>query len=378
VARLFTPVAAAALAVLSIVNIALAAAATSWQIGTDFRLPYAAAQIGLRDGWSHMYDQVLQRASVLALGHSDLYQPYINLPPWAFLVAPLTLIPYPVAYAIWVTLMVASLVAAALLAAPPDRLVRVIYLGAAFGNLEIALGPGFGQASALVALAIVGSWRLLKAERPVLAGLVLAAISVKPHIALLVPFALLLAGHTRAFLYWAGATAVLAAISLVALQPSGVQAYLSLLATGPSYLVGLPAWTPAAMMGTAVGLPVEALLVAGAAAAAWLYRRQGPEVPIAVGIVATLVVVPYLHAQDFVVLVVAIWMLHRAQLEHLGSRALAVFWVAAAIGIEFPPLMIVAEAALLGLLLYRALVRQRPAQLQRGNPDRLKSGGLWS
>ena len=71
-ARPFTPVAAVALAVLSIVNIALAAAATTWQIGTDFRLPYAAAEIGLRDGWSHMYDPALQRASVLALGHSDL------------------------------------------------------------------------------------------------------------------------------------------------------------------------------------------------------------------------------------------------------------------------------------------------------------------
>lgn len=357
--RLFTPVAAAALAVLSIVNITLAAAATTWQIGTDFRLPYAAAQIGLRDGWSHIYDPVVQRATVLALGHSDLYQPYINLPPWAFLVAPLTLIPYPVAYGIWVALMVACLVAAALLAAPPDRLVRVIYLGAAFGNLEVALGPGFGQASALVALAIVGCWRLLKADRPVLAGLVLALISVKPHIALLVPFALLLAGHTRAFLYWAGASAVLAAASLVALQPSGVQAYLSLLATGPSYLVGLPAWTPAALMSTAVGLPLEALLVAGAGAAAWLYRRQGPGVPIAVGIIATLAVVPYLHAQDFVVLVATMWMLHRAQLEHLGSRALAVFWVAAAIGIEFPPVMIVAEAALLGVLLYPAVVQRR-------------------
>jgi hypothetical protein len=119
VARPFTSVAAVALAVLSIVNIVLAVAATSWQIGTDFRLPYAAAEVGLRDGWSHMYDPAVQRAAVLALGHSDLYQPYINLPPWAFLVAPLTLIPYPVAYGIWVALMVACLVSAALLAAHP-------------------------------------------------------------------------------------------------------------------------------------------------------------------------------------------------------------------------------------------------------------------
>jgi hypothetical protein len=130
VARLYAPAAAVALTVLSIVNLSLAAAATTWQIGTDFRLPYAAAQIGLRDGWSHMYDPLVQRATVLALGHSDLFQTYINLPPWAFLVAPLTVIPYAAGYGIWVALMVACLVAAALLAAPPDRLTRVIYLGA--------------------------------------------------------------------------------------------------------------------------------------------------------------------------------------------------------------------------------------------------------
>ncbi len=361
-ARLLTPAAALALALLSVFNIGLAAAATSWQIGTDFRLPYAAAEIGLRFGWRHMYDADLQRSAVLALGHSDLFYPYINAPPWAFLVAPLTFASYPVAYAICVAVMVICLVAAALLASPSDRLLRVIYLGAAFGSLEIALGPGFGQPAALVALAIVGCWRLLRADRPALAGLVLAVMSVKPHIALLVPFALLLAGHTRAFLYWAAASLALVAVSVVALQPSGVQDFAALLATGPGYLAGHPAWTLAGLLGARAGLPLEALLVAGAAAAAWLYRHQGPEVPIAVGILATLAVVPYLHHQDFVVLVVAIWVLHRAQLEHLDGRRLAVFWVAATIGIEWPPLLVMAEAALLGLLLYPALGRRRTLQ----------------
>ena len=41
------------------------------------------------------------------------------------------------------------------------------------------------------------------------------------------------------------------------------------------------------------------------------------------GILATLIVVPYLHHQDFVVLVVAVWMLHRAELPHLNGRILA-------------------------------------------------------
>ena len=354
--------AAAALAVLSILDIGLAAAATSWQIGTDFRLPYAAAEIGLRQGWSHMYDPDLQRSAVLALGHSDLFQPYLNIPVWAFLVAPMTSIPYPVAYAIWVAAMVSALLAAALLAAPPDRLVRIIYVGAAFGSLDVALGPGFGQPSALVALAIVACWRLLRAGRPALAGLALALMTVKPHIALLAPFALLLAGHLRTFTYWAAAVLALAVISLLALQTSGLEQYFALLATSSSYTVGQPSWTPVGMLGASAGVPVEAVFVAGAATAAWLYRHRGPEVPIAVGIVATLAVVPYLHAQDFVVLMVAIWLLHRAHLEQLDGRWLAAFWVAATLGIEWPPLMIVAEATLLGHLIYMEVGRRRSLQ----------------
>jgi hypothetical protein len=359
VGRLLTPAAVAALVVLTVFDLMLCAAALSWQIGTDFRMPYAAGEIARSHGWQHIYDIALQRPAVLGLGHSDLFYPYLNAPPWAFLVWPLTFLPYPIAYAICVAAMTGCLVAAALLAAPPDRLHRIIYIGSVFGSLEVALGPGFGQPAALVALGIVGCWWLLRADRPVLAGLALALITVKPNIALLVPFALLLAGHTRAFVYWAAATVALAAVSVVALQPSGVQEYLALLATGPAYLANEPAWTMSRLLGSTVGLPLEGAVLIGAAAAVRLYRRQGPEVPIAVGILATLIVSPYMHTQDLVVLVVAIWMLHRAQLQHLNGRVLAGFWVAAIVGIEWTPLLVAIEVILIAILLYPALGHRR-------------------
>jgi Glycosyltransferase family 87 len=368
VGRLLTPAAVAALVVLTVFDVALCAAALTWQIGTDFRMPYAAGEIARSNGWQHIYDIALQRPAVLGLGHSDLFYPYLNAPPWAFLVWPLTFLPYPVAYAICVASMTACLLAAALLAAPSDRRHRIIYVGSAFGSLEIALGPGFGQPAALVALGIVGCWWLLRADRPVLAGLALALISVKPNIAILVPAALLLAGHTRAFIYWAAATLALAAVSVVAVQASGVQDYVALLATGPTYLANEPAWTLSRLLGPRVGLPLEVLVLIGAIAAVWLYRRQGPEVPIAVGIVATLIVSPYMHTQDLVVLVVAIWMLHRARLEQLNGRVLAGFWVAAIVGIEWTPLLVATEVVLIGVLLYPVLGHRRalvPAAAQR-------------
>jgi Flp pilus assembly protein TadB len=52
-------------------------------------------------------------------------------------------------------------------------------------------------------------------------------------------------------------------------------------------------------------------------------------------------------------------MLHRAQLEQLNGRVLAALWVVAVVGIEWTPLLVAAEVALVGILLYPALGQRR-------------------
>ncbi len=53
-------------------------------------------------------------------------------------------------------------------------------------------------------------------------------------------------------------------------------------------------------------------MVAVALLAAGRHRGQGPELPIAAGIVGSLLATPYLGFQDFVMLIVAGWLILRA------------------------------------------------------------------
>jgi hypothetical protein len=61
------------------------------------------------------------------------------------------------------------------------------------------------------------------------------------------------------------------------------------------------------------------VVVAIAVVAAWRHRYQGPEIPIAAGIVGSLLATPYLGFQDFLMLVLAGWLVVRA-----GATALQV------------------------------------------------------
>src|SRR6266853_2493004 len=70
-------------------------------IGIDFHTDLAAAVVGLHQGWPHIYDQSLVAAAQQQLVPTQGSQPFLSPPPVAWLVAPLTLVPYPVAFGIW-------------------------------------------------------------------------------------------------------------------------------------------------------------------------------------------------------------------------------------------------------------------------------------
>ena len=64
----------------------------------DFRLYYAGAQVGLRYGWSHIYDINLHQAAVAALLPAGPWYALLTPAPITWLVAPLTVFGYPAAY----------------------------------------------------------------------------------------------------------------------------------------------------------------------------------------------------------------------------------------------------------------------------------------
>jgi alpha-1,2-mannosyltransferase len=276
----------------------------------DFRLIYGAALVGWQDGYGHLYDLAAQKVAVESLG--AYWSPYLNPPPAAWLGTAFLGLPFPLATAAWTVLIAAAAVLAWLLVAPGLGLTKTAHLALFAGLFPTAFGLMVGQPVALVAAAIAGAWWLAESRRPVLGGLALGLVAIKPQLALLVPVCLLVAGHRRMFAAWLVATALMVVVAVALLGPDGLQRYRDALSLASQ-------WEPTRRYAIAgpLGLGpqvyvVELVVVAVAAFAAWRQRGGGTALPIATGIVASLLFTPYVGFQDFAMLVVAGWLVIRA------------------------------------------------------------------
>lgn len=324
-------------------------------VRNDFRLVYGAALVGWRDGYSRLYDLTAQKAVVESLG--AYWSPYLNPPPLAWLGTPFLALPFDLAILVWTVLLVGAALLAWSLAAPGDRLTRLAHLALFLGLFPTAFGLMVGQPVALVAAAVAVAWWLASRGRPGLAGLALSCIALKPQLALLVPLCLLVAGHWRVVVVWAVVTAVMIVIALVLLGGDGLQRYREALALASQ-------WEPTRRYAIAgpLGLGpqvyvVELVVVAIAVVAAGRQRGRPVGLPIATGIVASLLFTPYVGFQDFAMLVVAGWMVVRSgatsfqvALMVVGYALLELALVVLAVPI------LVAEAALLLSLAWPATV----------------------
>src|SRR5207245_3167721 len=193
---------------------------------SDFRQYFLWSRIGLHAGWNHLYDLSIQRQEWQALGGAGSIQwwPVIEPPAIAWLVAPLALLPFPIAFAAWMMLIVAAFILTARLVAPGTGLVRWTYPAAALAAYPAMYALMLGQSVILVAASVAGSWWLLRRGREIEAGLVLLVILLKPNIALLVPVGLLVAGYRRAFLVWWSGAVVLVIATLLILGTNALTA----------------------------------------------------------------------------------------------------------------------------------------------------------
>jgi hypothetical protein len=293
-----------------------AAAATyisQYAVRNDFRLAYAAATVGIRSGYAHLYDLGAQKLAIESLGPGFNPQPFISPPPLAWLVTPLLVLPFEAALVAWTLLLLAALGWTWYLAAPETGLARAAHLVLLLGVFPVAFGVMVGQPGAWVAAAVATAWWLMRHERPVWAGVVLSLIVLKPQLALLVPLCLLVSGHASTFGAWLVATLVIGLIALALLGPDGVARYRDVLAQTQT-----PAWditrrySISGPLGLGPFLTVTQIaVVAVTLLAAWRRRGSGPELPMAAGIVGSLLATPYLGFQDFLMLIVAGWLVIR-------------------------------------------------------------------
>jgi len=283
-----------------------------YRFRNDFRLIYGAALAAWTNGYGHLYDLAAQKSATESLGSGIYWQPYLNPPPLAWLATPFLSLPFEVALLAWSALLLLSVWTAWRLAAPGPRLTRLAHLALFVGVFPTAFGLMVGQPVALVAAVVAVSWGLAEHKRPVLAGLVLSLIALKPQLALLVPLCLLVAGRWRILFAWLGASAVIGAVALLMLGGDGLQRYRDVLSLASQ-------WAPTRSFAVAgpLGLgpqlyAVEALVVVVAAVAAWQHRRGDVGRLYATGIVASLLFTPYVGFQDFAMLIVASWLLIRS------------------------------------------------------------------
>jgi hypothetical protein len=286
-----------------------------YAVRNDLRLAYGAALGGIRHGYAHLYNPAAQNAAVLSLGPGFNPQPFISPPPLAWLVTPLLAVPFQVALVIWTVLLLAALAWTWYLLAPPGGLVRAAHLALWLGVFPVAFGVMVGQPGALVAAAVASCWWLMRHDHQVWAGVALSVIVLKPQLALLVPLCLLVSGHARTFGAWLAITVLIGLMALAMLGPDGVARYREMLAQTQT-----SAWdiTRRYAISGPLGLgplvyAVEVVVLGVTLAVAWRHRRGGPEVPIAAGIVGSLLFTPYLGFQDFLMLFVAAWLLLRTQ-----------------------------------------------------------------
>jgi len=286
-------------------------------IHEDVRLIYVAAEAGTRYGWSTIYNEGTLRTLSSSFPADDRtidsVLTYLHPPLLAWIFAPLTVFPEPVAYVLWTAISVAALVFAWHLAAPYQGLAKLTLLLVAIGLWPVMQAFYYGQPTFLVIALVAVAWWLSRRDQMLVAGIALAlATALKPQVVFMIPICLLVAGRFKAVVGWAGACAVLAALSAVALGPAGLASYWEALRLGQAD-VGHTFFTVAYLFGLHLGPATYAVLAVQGIAClyvAWS-RREDLDIVFAAGLLGTLMVSIHLHQPDYSNLVLAAWLVLR-------------------------------------------------------------------
>ena len=284
-------------------------------IHDDVRYDYVAAEAGLRYGWSRIYDlEILRSLSAGFPAPQNTIHPggtFINPPLLAWLWTPLVALPEPVAYLVWTLVGLSALVWAWYIAAPFRGLGKLALLFAGLALWPVMEAFYFGQPTMLVLALVATAWWLMRRQQMVAAGVALAfATALKPQVVVMVPACLLVAGRWRPVASWAAGGAVLAALSVLSLGPSGMAQYWQTLQwiqsdSGHSfftvaYLFGMGPVTYAV-------LAIQGVLCL---VVAWR-RRENLDVVFATGLLGSLLISFHLHQPDYSNLLLAAWLVLR-------------------------------------------------------------------
>jgi hypothetical protein len=277
--------------------------------GRDFANVYSSGNLVLEgrlellydlEGYSAWQDAFFQGA---LSHHNYSYPPPTLLYTWAF-----ALLPYPLALLSWLLLTGAAFAAAA------RPYLREAGLPAWLALVAPAtlLNVWAGHYGLLVGALWLGAFHLLP-RRPVIAGVLIGLMLVKPHLAILAPLILARRGEWKAFAAAGATAAALVAVSALAFGPELWRTWLGVTVgvqtamvddVGTYFLTMMPTLVPSV---SALGFPgatawaVQILVGGGAVAALLLHMPRDSRTAGLAGGVATFLVLPYAFNYDMTV-----------------------------------------------------------------------------
>jgi uncharacterized membrane protein YvlD (DUF360 family) len=281
-------------------------------LGADFINFYAASDLALHGRLADAYDIGRMEAAEQAIVPAAVGQvvPWQYPPTFALFVLPLALLPYGVAFILFMV-VTAALYLWLVHAILPDR--RAVVAALAFTAVLVnALG---GQNGFLSAALLGGGFILLEA-RPIAAGVLLGLLTYKPHLGVLVPFVLAVGGYWRAISAAAITATLFAGLAWLAFGSESWVAFWHLLPVTGDYLrSGVLPWDKMAslfaatrLLGTSVTVAtalhaVVAVVVAALCLVGW-WRGGSLMQRVALAASGTALAVPALYDYDLVILAV--------------------------------------------------------------------------
>jgi hypothetical protein len=271
----------------------------------DFATFWSASRLALDGVPLEAYSwQAIVRTAQLISPHVLSPGAWFYPPNFLLLVEPFALLPFPAAYAIFAIVTAVTLVLLLRKALPAPEAVLPIL---AFPGLWLNLAQG--QNGCVTASLALGAFLLIE-KRPVLTGICIGMLSIKPHLAVLFPVALACAGMWTAFIAAAVTATLFTAVSVAMFGPAIVPVFLHALSMANGYVASgaLPlaqiASLFAALRALHVGITPAYLAHACAAILAtlamiWVWRRsQELELRAMSLVAATFMLSPYIYNYD--------------------------------------------------------------------------------
>lgn len=324
--------------------------------GYDFMAYWSAAKLALAGRPEIAFDE----AAISAVQHAAVPSLPVIVFPWhyppTFLlpVAPLGLLPYAAALALFV-LGTAVLWAALVGRVVPNRGAWIVAAAAPAGLINLLDGQ-----NAFLTAALAGFALLWLDRRPIVAGVLIGLLAIKPHLAVLFPLALLAEGRWRTIAAAGVTVLALVAASIVAFGWETWAAFLHHLPITQAMAEhGAVPWgmMPSGyVFALSLGAPVAAawaLQGAGAALAAgcvwrtWRNRAVGFEAKAATLIAGSLLVSPYLFYYDLLWATLAIgWLVMLGLRDGFRRGEREVFLFAFVVPALMPPVQMLTSVQL--------------------------------